>query len=987
MSLFSAQSEINLRIIDPSQVEIEGEINGSFFAGRIEMKFINQNLKLDNFKLLIGKKENSKICLHDFQVKIDENPFVLKLREVNEAKEIFAQKVRNNEPAVFGVGDVSYASIDIPNILPNQLVTISANFELPATYISENNIGIFFPITYPGTKYDEVMKCSNFKFSLNFQSLQLNENSISSNPDGTIDLSKFTYFIDKLEPSITSISIMIDLNQSFFSEQFSQTSNSNSQIATCCGKYGSLMFIPTKDGEGESNDHSGEEFIFIVDCSSSMRGKKIELASQCLTFFIKSLPENCYFNVIRFGSQFIPLFNNPVPYTEENASPALHLARNLRSEFIGTVLTDPLNYVFSKNLSEKNKLRRVFVLTDGWVENRREVISIVERNSNTTMCSAIGIGYGADRKLVKGIGRAGKGFFDFVLSGDDMRSKVINQLSQSLNGLCKVDISIENDETVEILPPLSFHQFSPGIPATVYFKSSEEFKDNTHIIIDVEGNSEQKIVQMKTLPSNSRACRSLEYLFNNENIKYLRNLRQTDEVKSKITQLSIRYGILTQCTGLIGTQEHKADEEKERKKSLIKYEHQNNYNILFKTLKGEQKTLLRRSQDDITSRENLVLTGLMSTSVVNSSKSKSNSINSSTKKPQRNFVYIETNDLLSIVSEQMVNGCWKNIPKILQCKKFQNIIENIQKWCLNKTFDCGEDIIIGTMASLTYMFRCKKECFHMWSLIYRKGIKYLKTINPDINWEDIIRNESNISQISNDLQSIPLKKASIKDLIYELNVEERTAKLIRNKRNDEDVYIPTSILYSNKEYIITCISSGAFKGSNTIKSVQFPLDSEVRIIEKNAFVDSSIEKLFIPSKMSVLEEGWCNGTSRLTNVGVMPNNRYFMYLNNKMIIGKKNNDSNETYDTVHFVRRDIKKVEIPSFIERIESFSFSTTEIEKITIPSKVKYIGKCAFSSCKKLQHVEIEHDSKLQYIEQDAFENTSIQNIPVPSCLTQNY
>ena len=111
-----------------------------------------------------------------------------------------------------------------------------------------------------------------------------------------------------------------------------------------------------------------------------------------------------------------------------------------------------------------------------------------------------------------------------------------------------------------------------------------------------------------------------------------------------------------------------------------------------------------------------------------------------------------------------------------------------------------------------------------------------------------------------------------------------------------------------------------------------------------------------------------------------------MYLINKIIIGKKNNDENEIWDAVYFVRRDIKKVEIPSFIERIESFSFSTTEIEKITIPSKVKYIGKCAFSSCKKLQHVEIEHDSKLQYIEQDAFENTSIQNIPVPQCLNQN-
>ena len=160
------------------------------------------------------------------------------------------------------------------------------------------------------------------------------------------------------------------------------------------------------------------------------------------------------------------------------------------------------------------------MLTDGCVFDPSEVISIVQRNSDTTMSSAIGIGYGVDKKLVKGIGKAGNGFVDFVLSGDDMRSKVINQLSESLNGLCKIDISFENDETVEILPPLSCHQFSHGIPATVYFKSTKEFEDNTHIIIDIEGNSEPAIVQMKKLPLNSRAERSLEYLFNNENIKY-----------------------------------------------------------------------------------------------------------------------------------------------------------------------------------------------------------------------------------------------------------------------------------------------------------------------------------------------------------------------------------------------------------------------------------------------------------------------------------
>lgn len=67
------------------------------------------------------------------------------------------------------------------------------------------------------------------------------------------------------------------------------------------------------------------------------------------------------------------------------------------------------------------------------------------------MRNAIGIGYAVDRNLVKGIGDAGNGFTDFVLSGDDMRTKVINQLSQSLNGFCHVNISIENNENIEIV--------------------------------------------------------------------------------------------------------------------------------------------------------------------------------------------------------------------------------------------------------------------------------------------------------------------------------------------------------------------------------------------------------------------------------------------------------------------------------------------------------------------------------------------------------
>lgn len=224
-----------------------------------------------------------------------------------------------------------------------------------------------------------------------------------------------------MDQSLTNIAISIDTNPPTFSKETNQIITEEqvsnpSNFVTCCGNYGLFTFIPTKE---EEIDHSGEDFIFIIDCSDSMSGIEIKLASQCLLFFIKSLPENCFFNIVRFGSSYIPLFKRPVQYNKSNLRKALEFAYQLEADLGGTVLSKPLDYIFSTRISTKDKLRRVFVLTDGCVFDRNKVIKLVSNNSNTTMFNAIGIGYGVDKELVKGIGQQGNGFVDFVLSGDN----------------------------------------------------------------------------------------------------------------------------------------------------------------------------------------------------------------------------------------------------------------------------------------------------------------------------------------------------------------------------------------------------------------------------------------------------------------------------------------------------------------------------------------------------------------------------------------
>jgi uncharacterized protein with von Willebrand factor type A (vWA) domain len=59
------------------------------------------------------------------------------------------------------------------------------------------------------------------------------------------------------------------------------------------------------------------EYVFLLDRSGSMGGKRIEKAKEALILFIRSLPQDTYFNVISFGSSSKKMFPNSVKYGDK----------------------------------------------------------------------------------------------------------------------------------------------------------------------------------------------------------------------------------------------------------------------------------------------------------------------------------------------------------------------------------------------------------------------------------------------------------------------------------------------------------------------------------------------------------------------------------------------------------------------------------------------------------------------------------------------
>ena len=64
-------------------------------------------------------------------------------------------------------------------------------------------------------------------------------------------------------------------------------------------------------------DSARGEYIFLLDRSGSMGGSRIQKATEALALFIKSLPQDTFFNVVSFGSHSESLFPSSVKYNDK----------------------------------------------------------------------------------------------------------------------------------------------------------------------------------------------------------------------------------------------------------------------------------------------------------------------------------------------------------------------------------------------------------------------------------------------------------------------------------------------------------------------------------------------------------------------------------------------------------------------------------------------------------------------------------------------
>lgn len=220
-----------------------------------------------------------------------------------------------------------------------------------------------------------------------------------------------------------------------------------------------------------------------------------------------------------------------------------------------------------------------------------------------------------------------------------------------------------------------------------------------------------------------------------------------------------------------------------------------------------------------------------------------------------------------------------------------------------------------------------------------------------------------------------------------IDTTDNTAKFCSVSFLYNHVFIPRSIKFRNKEYVITELVR-SFKENRHIEEVEFAEDSEITTISEKSFYKSSIKSILIPSQIKKIDEFAFFGCNLLETVNFANNSSLTSICLQAFAESKIR--SITIPSTVQFISKkafqnciSLKSVTFgaDSRLTEISESLFEKTNLYEISIPSSVTKIGANAFKFCFRLQKVSISEESNLQSIGDDAFTSTTIESFYIPS------
>ena len=328
-----------------------------------------------------------------------------------------------------------------------------------------------------------------------------------------------------------------------------------------------MMVQPPKQVLKE--DIPPREYIFIVDVSGSMWGFPLDISKKLMRNLIVNLKPDDKFNVLLFsGSTGILSKEGSINATAENVEKAIKYIDKTKGGG-GTELLQALETAYNIPRLDADLSRTFIAVTDGYVDVEREAFELIRKNSDNTNFFSFGIGSGVNRYLIEGMAFMGNGE-PMVISQEAEAEKQAERFRNYINTpvLTRIKTNFGSFQVYDV-EPVAVPDMLAERPIIIFGK----YKGNPSGSISLSGKAGKKSYKQTFDLSNIKPDKSnsaIRYLWAREQIKlldymgassnYYENSPKEDKYIKQITELGLKYNLMTNYTSFIAIDEQVVNE-------------------------------------------------------------------------------------------------------------------------------------------------------------------------------------------------------------------------------------------------------------------------------------------------------------------------------------------------------------------------------------------------------------------------------------------
>lgn len=331
--------------------------------------------------------------------------------------------------------------------------------------------------------------------------------------------------------------------------------NAGARDAARCGSGYFMLMIQPKEDERLAKSPP-REMVFLVDVSGSMSGAPTAKVVDAMQNMLKLCRPIDTVQVITFAGEAYKLFETPLPVNAASIGRALNFTQGLQGAG-GTEMLKGVKLAIDEPL-DKERMRIVVMLTDGYIGNEAEIIEHVGKECGDRIRFwCIGIGSSPNLFLVDGVARQGGGMGRRLGLDDDTASltqEIMTRVQRAQLAKLRIDYGgLQVSQTY----PARLPELWAGRPVIVYGRYAGAGDAVVTVSGEVEGEPTAWQLAVHA-PQQEAGHDVLASVWARQKIEDL--MRQTyyqgsPAVEEEVTALALDYRLMSQYTSFVAVDE------------------------------------------------------------------------------------------------------------------------------------------------------------------------------------------------------------------------------------------------------------------------------------------------------------------------------------------------------------------------------------------------------------------------------------------------